>query len=51
MDPNLEESETKRIAKQAWPGIYRIINETLYFLLNSFKSLIKSMFEEIRNGG
>ena len=51
MDPNLEETQARRVAKQVWPSIYRMINETFYFLLNAVKSLIKSMFEEIKNGG
>lgn len=36
------------ILKKIWPTIYRVINGSLYFLLNLIKSIVKMSIEQIK---
>ena len=33
--------------KQIWPTVYRIINDGLYFVLNTLKNIVKMAIEQI----
>jgi hypothetical protein len=46
----MDETSAKRTLINIWPKIYRITNGFFYFLLNTFRSLVKNSLNQIRNG-
>ncbi len=50
MNPNTT-TRFQAVMKQIWPTIYRIINNTLYFLIDIIRSGVKIAIEQIKNGG
>lgn len=38
----------RRILVQVWPTIYRIINNTFYFIISVIKSIFKLAMDEIK---
>lgn len=50
MNPNTP-TRFQAVMKQIWPTIYKIINNTLYFLIDLLRSAVKIAIEQIKNGG
>lgn len=42
--------QLKRFLYNIWPSVYKVINGTLYWLINFVKNLIKMMIGQIKNG-
>lgn len=45
---NMNKEKLYAYVKFAWPTIYRIINDGLYFLINVIKSIVRIAIDEIK---
>lgn len=46
----MEREGIQRYLYNIWPSVYKVINGTFYFLLTTFKNLVKNSINQIRNG-
>ncbi len=38
------------VLQKIWPTIYKIVNSTIYFVLNFIKNFVKMAIEQIKGG-
>ncbi len=50
MNPNIT-TRFQAVMKQIWPTVYKIINSTIYFLIELIRSAVRIAIEQIKNGG
>lgn len=48
MEQNLQESKFKVILKKIWPVVHRIINVTVYAIINLLKSFFRDVMQMIK---
>lgn len=46
----MERTGIQKFLYNIWPSIYKIVNNTFYFILKFFKNLIRLMTNQIKNG-